>query len=214
MRGEDVKYFWRSARNSPRPDPNMRRTPEEIYRIDRTGEGDGDAHSIPALDRRKLLAKDRDSGGILHGRRHPARGEGRASAEKDVRQCGASAAEERARARDATVSAVLNCCRERRIESADAGQRTQERNRRGSLLQLGAGDQGPQADCEGQRSAANRMSCATPERIGIAGQQLEPPVRIAPGISRRSSRDASKLRGPAIDTTAIGSSESAQKIGR
>ena len=78
----------------------MRRTPEENYRIDRTGEGDGDAHSIPALDRRKLLAKDRDSGGILHGRRHPARGEDRESAEKDDRCCGASAAEERARARD------------------------------------------------------------------------------------------------------------------
>ena len=78
----------------------MRRTPAKIYRIDQTGEGDGNAHSIPALDRRKFSAKDRDSGVILFGRGHPDREEVRASPEEDARCCGASAAEERARARD------------------------------------------------------------------------------------------------------------------
>ena len=78
----------------------MRRTPEEIYRIDRTGEGDGDAPSIPALNCRELVAKDRDSGVILFGRGQPDREEVRASPEEDARCCGASAAEERARARD------------------------------------------------------------------------------------------------------------------
>jgi hypothetical protein len=37
-------------------------------------------------------------------------------------------------AQEREISAVLNACCKRRIESADAGQRPQERNRRGSLL--------------------------------------------------------------------------------
>ena len=59
-------------------------------------------------------------------------------------------------AQEREISAVLNAYCKQRIESADAGQRTQERNWRGSLLQYGEGDQGPQANCEGQRLAADR----------------------------------------------------------
>ena len=58
------------------------------------------------------------------------------------------------------------------------------------------------------------LDCKTPEQIEIAGRQLEPPVRIAPEMSRGSSRDTSKLRGPAIGNSAIGRPESAQKIRR
>ena len=59
-------------------------------------------------------------------------------------------------AQEREISAVLNACCKQRIESVDAGQRTLEKNRRGSLLRLGEGAREPQANCEGQRLAADR----------------------------------------------------------